>query len=73
MKNLNLITLALNDFYKKKIIFKLEGNVTSTHFWQIAKINNRYEVRAINDGPTRVLNEDAKCLEDIITAIEKDN
>lgn len=72
MNDLNLLKLALNDYYKE-LNFSLVGTKLSTYFWEIVKVGHNIEVRAINAGPVKVLCENATCLEDIITAIEKDN
>jgi hypothetical protein len=74
--SVKLLTLALNDAYKGKIKF-VQTNVSCTQsfFWKVVLSEDGFRVIAQNNGVNTkdyVLVENAKDLEEILLAIEKD-
>ncbi len=75
MANLNLLTLSLNDAFKGKIKFEQKGNATQSYFWRVEIRGDKFLVTAQNNGVNQddyILTSNAKNLEDILVAIEKD-
>lgn len=75
MTNLKLLTLALNDSYKGKLKFEQKDNSTQSYFWKVIIDGDKFIVIAQNNGVNQkdyLLTNEAKNLEDILEAIEKD-